>query len=307
MTKAPAPQVEPHTPDATGQPGSLGKHQSNWGVSQWAAYLKDKDIPVLPATQELVFALREQASTAASEPSARELTDLVHNDPYLAVKLMRLAERSRSQRLGNETTTQLAAVLQAGVDELYELIAASPVVAQTHSGWRSSVSTVTLAASIARSWASLRTDTAPEQVSLAALLSEIGELLMWHFHPELPLAAIEEFTSGRAPRTAVAQQQTNGFTFRQLTLALTESWQLPALIGQLIRGLDTPRSNIARIAIDTARHIVYDYDNPAVPSDIASIRKILPGVSDENLVAALPLSDTHKATVLAALVSAAKR
>jgi len=83
-----------------------------WEIDQWVAYLKDRSTPVLLATREIFQSLKSPGADA-SEISPREITALVNEDPYLAVKLLREAERLRSKRLGKETTTQLAAILPA--------------------------------------------------------------------------------------------------------------------------------------------------------------------------------------------------
>ncbi|MGC0154264.1 HDOD domain-containing protein [Chromobacterium vaccinii] len=278
----------------------LNRQQRSWGIEQWAAYLKDREIPVLAATRDIFQSLKSQGQDAP-EFSPRELVEMVHDDPYLAVKLLIEAERHRSRRLGNETTTQLATILQIGSDELYSMIARSPVVDVDHPGWRAAVSTAVMASGIARAWSNFRSDTSPEEISLATLLSETGELLLWHFAPELPTEAIAEFEAGRANRTGLAQLNTAGFTFRQLTLVLSDVWQLPQMISQLIRGVDRPRTHIAQTAIDCARHLTQNPDNPALPSDIGHIAQYIPGVPKEKLVSALPLSDEQKACLLAAL------
>ncbi|AXE31262.1 hypothetical protein DK842_15995 [Chromobacterium phragmitis] len=278
----------------------LSRHQQSWGVEQWAAYLKDKEIPVLLATRDMFQSLKSQGKDAP-EFSPRELAEFVHDDPYLAVKLLIEAERHRSRRLGKETTTQLATILQLGSDELYSLIAGSPVVHVDHPGWQAAVSTAVLASSIARAWSNFRSDASPEEISLATLLSETGELLLWHFAPELPTGAIAEFESGRANRTGLAQLNSAGFTFRQLTLVLADVWQLPQMISQLIRGVDRPRTHIAQIAIDCARHLMQNPDNPALPSDIGNISQHIPGVAKEKLISVLPISDEQKTHILAGL------
>ena len=97
-------------------------------------------------------------------------------------------------------------------------------------------------------WAAHRADVSPEEVALAALLGEMGELMLWAFFPELPQRALEELKSGRATRNVQAQQQVAGFSFKQPSVSLIETLGLPPLIMQLVKGADTPRANIARIA-----------------------------------------------------------
>lgn len=279
----------------------LSRQQRNWGVQQWAAYLKDREIPVLAATRDAFLQLKPQGQDAP-EFSPKQLAERAQEDPYLAVKLLIEAERHRSRRLGKETTTPLAAILQLGSDELYALIAGSPVVALEHQGWQAAVSTAVMASGIARAWSNFRSDASPEEISLATLLSETGELLLWHFAPELPMQAIAEFEAGRSNRTSLAQLNTAGFTFRQLTLVLAEEWKLPQMISQLIRGVDRPRTHIAQIAIDCARHLMQNPDNPALPSDIGHIAEYLPGIAKEKLVSILPISEDQQAHILAHLL-----
>jgi HD-like signal output (HDOD) protein len=280
----------------------LSSHQWRWGIDQWVAYLKDKEIPVLPRTQSIFKALLEQTPEEKEALSARDLVQYVHSDPFFALKLLRKAERRRSSRLGQETTTALASIMQTGVVELLHIVRDSAVCESEHTGFQDCEFRATIAASVSHSWAGQRADLSPDEVTLSALLSEIGELLLWHFATELPLKAELEMSSGRAIRTVQAQQQAVGFSFRQLTLALCNAWELPSLIGQLIKGTDSPRANIARVAIDAARHIVSDERNPAIPSDVMNIHHVLPGISFEHLLAPLPIPEEYKLEVLASLL-----
>jgi len=276
-------------------------HQSHWGIDQWVVYLRDKEIPVLPHSQTAMVALREEPPEEHERMSPRQLTDFVYSDPYLALKLLRNAEHRRSRRLGQETTTALAAVLQLGYDDMVQLVCGSMVTDASSAGARHCVEHAVMAAHIARSWAIYRADVSPDEVTLATLLSDAGELLMWHFAPELPLKAEEELASGRATRTLKAQQQALGFTFKQLTLTLAQAWELPALLGMLIRGTDTPRANIARLAIDTARHILADTHNAALPSDLVNIHNVVQGATYAQLVSALPIPIEDRQSILAAV------
>ena len=158
-----------------------------------------------------------------------------------------------------------------------------------------------LASSIARAWAMQRTDVSPDEVALAALLSESGELLLWHFAPELPLKVEAELSSGRAFRPLAAQQQAIGFSFKQLTLALVQAWQLPVIIALLIKGTDTPRANIARLAVETARYILANERHPSLPAVIINLKTLTPGAKYANLINPLPVPDDYKAEILRAV------
>jgi len=124
---------------------------------------------------------------------------------------------------------------------------------------------------------------------MAALLSEMGELLLWSFAPELPLAALEKLRSGHAQRSIQAQMDVCGFRFKDLTLKCAAIWHLPSLLPQLIRGIDNTRANLSRLCVDTARHLsTGGPDDPALPSDIVEAQHIIPGASLEWLAGHLP-------------------
>lgn len=285
----------------------LSSFQAHWGIEQWVEFLKDKEIPVLPRTRVLMTVLAEQGSEYSEEVSARELSGYVYADPYLSLKLLRSAESRRSQRLGQETTTALAAVLQMGFDGLIQVVINSSVIDDSCQGSNDCEFRAMMAASIGRAWAMLRADVSPDEVALAALLSESGELLLWHFAPDLPLNAQAALHGGHAPTLLQAQQDAAGFSFRQLTLALVQAWQLPNIIALLIRGTDTPRANIARIAIETAREIITDEHSPALPALLGNLKTLMPGARYGSLIAPLPIPDDYKLELQESLAGEAAR
>lgn len=276
----------------------LSPFQRRWGIDQWVAFLKDKEVPVLSASRERLAKIREETQDRLA---ARDLAPMVLGDPFLALKLLRRVEGHRSGMLEQETTTVLASVLQAGVDDLARTVNIGPLADESAVGLRDCVARTVMAAGIARAWASLRADVSADEVALATLLAESGELLLWHFAPELPQMALDELHSGKAHRTVEAQQHTAGFSFKQATLALVDTWALPILIAVLIRGSNTLRANIARLAGDTARHIIADPENPAIPADLARIHTVVAGANLDALIVPLPLSADYKERVLQAL------
>ncbi|MBI2305988.1 MAG: HDOD domain-containing protein [Rhodocyclales bacterium] len=271
----------------------MDRHRQHWGFPQWVAYLREKDIPIMPRSKAAIEALD------VDNVSPREMAGLVMCDPFLSLRLLRRAERRRSTTLGHDTTTILGAVQQVGVRGLVESAAESPLCDDANLGLSACEARAVMSASIALHWAGHRADVAPEEVAFAALLAEIGELMLWAFEPGLPQRALDELHAGRAARSVQAQQQTAGFSFKQLSLGLIEAWELPPLIAQLVKGADTPRTNIARIASDAARHILTNPRNPALPSDVIAIRAFLPGVTWESLLSTLPIDDDYREAVLA--------
>ncbi len=231
-----------------------------------------------------------------------ELCSIVLLDPLLCLRLLREAERTRTDRLGHETTTALAAIMQLGIDEFRSLLLSSQEIEEANTGLLEVEARATVAAQVAQRWALGRNDLNPEEVAVAALLIDAGELLLWVYEPELPQAARELLLSGKVKRSSQAQMEACGFDFKQLTMRCAELWKLPPLILQLLRGVDTPRANLTRICSNAARHIVESSSTSslALASDLVEAHRLMPHVSIEWLVAGMVmLPDDHRADLIA--------
>lgn len=270
----------------------LTEHQRHWGVDQWAAFLSGHPLPCMPRSK---VRLLEIETSEGDGISPLDLANIAVADPFLCVHLLREAENHRTQRLGHETTTPLAAVMQLGTESFRKLLLESPETDETNLGLTECEARSNLASHLALRWGTARADVSPDEIAMAALLSEIGELLLWSFAPELPLKALAALKSGHSPRSIQAQVDTCGFRFKDMTLKCATIWHLPQLISQLIRGMDNTRANLSRLCVDTARHLTAGgADDPALPTDIAEARHICPGASLEWLAEQLPGLDEEQ-------------
>jgi len=264
----------------------LNENQKHWGVDQWAAFLSARTLPCMPRSK---IRLLELEAELGENLSAHDLANLAGADPFLCLHLLREAESHRAQRLGHETSTPLGAVMQLGTDNFHKLLLASPQTDESNLGLAACEARSHLASRLALRWGAQRADISPEEIAMAALLAEIGELLLWSFAPELPIAALAALESGHSPRSVQAQVDTCGFRFKDLTLKCATIWHLPPLLTQLIRGIDNSRSNLSRLCVDSARHLsTGSAGDPALPSDIAAAKQLIPGASLAWLTEQLP-------------------
>ena len=276
----------------------LTEYQKRWGVDQWAAFLSMQTIPCMARSKLMLRALEE---TQGEDLSAADLTSLVVTDPYFCLRLLREAEGRRSHHLGHDTTTPLGAVLQLGIKNFRALLLGCRETDNDCLGLHACSSRAILASQIAQMWGRARADIAPEEVAMAALLAEIGELLLWHFAPELPQAALDVLSSGQTTRSAEAQMVACGFRFRELSLKCATTWSLPPLLVQLIGGKDNVRANLCKLYLDTARHLVNSADDPALPDDLARAKRLIPHASFEWLAGHMNgLDEARQEKVIAA-------
>ncbi len=236
-----------------------------------------------PRSKQLLIDLRAEKG---ADLSPHDLTGIVLSDPLLCLRLLRAAECLRSHHLAHETTTALGAIMKLGVDEFCRMLTESEEVDDTVAGLMEVEARAALASRIAMYWASGRQDLSPEEVAVASLLVDTGELLLWVYAPELPQAAKDELASGEAQRSVQAQRQACGFDFRSLTIRCAEQWNLPGLICQLLRGSETVRAKLSRSSTNAARHLIEQSvsSEAAIAADLVEVQKLLPGASVEWLI-----------------------
>ncbi len=242
-----------------------------WGAPQWAAWLEYKDLPIRSASKAALASMEEGGE---ENRSGHDYAALLLDDPLLALRLLREANRRMPRRLARDITTPLGILLALGTEQFKRQILAAPEVAGGNQGFMATEQRASLGARIAFAWGSLHHDLDQGELALAALLADAGEIELWAFVPELPEKALDELHAGSAERSDQAQRQACGFAFRDLSLELIERGGLPLLIKQLIRGDDSLRARLARHAIDAGRHLGYGAEDPALPHDILAVSQL---------------------------------
>jgi hypothetical protein len=253
------------------------------------------ELPVKASTKR---ALLELETSRGDLLSAKELSGLMIEDALFALRLLKEANLRLPRRLARDITTPLGVVLALGTNQFNAQLNAAPATAEDNAGFNKCEGRAALAARIAVAWGSLHFDLDTGELALAALLANAGEIELWAFAPEVPQAALDELHGGRAIRTEQAQEQACGFLFNDLTLKLCEDWALPPLILHLIRGDENLRAKMARLAVNTSRHLDNGPDDPALPHDVLEAAR-LTGASIAHAAAALPLLDDEQKAALA--------
>jgi len=241
-----------------------------WGAPQWAAWLGNKELPIKAASKEALMRLEEGGE---ENLTGHQYAALLLDDPLLALRLLREANRRLPRRMAHDITTPLGILMALGTEQFKRQIRDAPEAAGGNQGFMASEQRASLGARIAFAWGSLHTtSTRVNWHSPPCSPSRRNRTL--GFRAELPQKALDELHSGRASRSDQAQRQACGFAFRDLSLELIERGGLPPLIKQLIRGDEGLRAQLARLAVDTGRHLSYGPADPALPHDIVAAGKL---------------------------------
>jgi len=97
---------------------------ASYDVSQWIDFLSKKPIPVLKHTARELERLQEDEVKL----SAREITSIVLNDPFMVFRVISYANKHQGKHQLQDLIQVEQAILMMGTDAFYRNLPASPLV-----------------------------------------------------------------------------------------------------------------------------------------------------------------------------------
>jgi len=255
-------------------------------VSNWVGTLKSAELPVLARSCAALNALRADDDSATPP----RIAQLVMQDALLTVKVLRYLQERKGKRRETDITTIAHALMMIGTSRFLENFSDSPTIEHKLAGAPAALhgaltvnSRARHAGLYAHDWAVLRHDVDPEEVTVAALLHDMAEILLWCFAPSLAIEIADMQRRNPALRSRVAQQSVLGFHLVELQLELVTAWQLPSLLHDLIDPhlMQSPRVRNVVLATSIARHSAHGWSNAALPDDFAEVANLLHISPDE--------------------------
>lgn len=250
-------------------------------LQQWVDVLGELDLPVFDQTRQALITLEKSDDVSGAQIAAATLPD-----PMMVLRVMRMANSGRSNRFAQPILTIEHAVMMNGLSASFGKMLACPVLEQltapqARAGLLLTVARARHAACQAHDWALLRFDMNAEEVYIATLLQELGEMALWISAPEQMQALL---ALRRKKGAALAEQEVFGFALDELTLALTSAWNLPPLIAASLRPADCAahlRARLVSLARGLARHTERGWYDAAVLQDMAALAEIMRLSPDE--------------------------
>jgi HD-like signal output (HDOD) protein len=245
----------------------------------WIAGFGKAELPVL---ERMVVELEHIRADADRVPTAR-VADLVMHDPLMTFKVLRYIQQRRRKSQMVDVTTIAHSLMMLGMnpflehfaqqETLQERLAANPGALQ---GALAVISRARHAALYARDWAVLRHDIEIDEVTTAALLHDLAELLIWCFAPKVAVQ-MQDTQRVFQMRSEAVQREVLGFPLIALQLELAHQWQLPDLLCDLMdeRNAQKPRALNVSLAVAVARHSAHGWDDAALPDDFAAIGRLI--------------------------------
>lgn len=268
-------------------------------LENWVLFFSGADLPVLRHTARRLDELREDIDRVNGHDIAR----IVLQDPLMTVKVLAYIQPLAGKKLRSDITTIGGAVTMIGIEPFFAKFS-DPVTVeqmlrdepQVLLGTLQLIRRVQRAAHYAHEWALWRQDLNVEEVTIAALLHDLAEILLWCFAPKLATEIRERQKANRTLRSVVVQEDVLGIRLIDLQLALCKAWHLPQLLSSLMdpEHAEHPRIRNVLLAVDLARHSANGWSDAALPDDFAAIGKLL-HLNRDALIERLRLTEEEKA------------
>ncbi len=264
-------------------------------LDAWVAHFGATDIPVLRHTVQQLADLRANAHKS----NARVISSVILHDPMMTLRMLAYIEAKRSKSRKTDITTIERALMMIGMEPFFNDFQNLPLVEdhlKAHPrallGLLKVINRARKATHWARDWAIYRHDLDVDEISVATLLYDFAEILMWCFAPTLALQVLERQKADRALRSVAVQTEVYNVPLYQIKAALAQTWHLPQLLITLMdqQNAEHPRVRNVKLAVDLARHSANGWTDAAIPDDIKAIGELL-HVSEEALVRRLGLND----------------
>lgn len=250
-------------------------------VEAYVAYFAHQDLPVLRRTVRELETLGE----AAASVNSREIAAIVLADPLMTMRLLSWLQTHRRASQNHDITTIDRAIMMIGVDPflkaftgihtLEDQLAAHP---KALVGALQVIARARKAARHARDWAILRHDLDSDEVTVATLLHEATEIMLWVFAPDLMLRVMAMQHMDSRLRSGMAQKIVFGVDTAPIQRELVRVWKLPELLVTLLdyRHRDNPRVRNVELAGRFTRHVAAGWDDAGLPDDIEELCRLLP-------------------------------
>lgn len=250
------------------------------GANAWVEHFTEIELPVLRHTVQQLNELRDTAETI----NTRKLAAIIEHDPLMTLRVFRTMQQRRSKSQSADITTIERSLVMIGTQNFYNSIQDPPILEQQLKGYPKAmlgllkvIARSRVAAQWARDWALLRQNASFDEITMAALLHELVEILMWCFAPNLAIRAKERLAAEPGRRSSQIQQEVFGASLDEIAVELIAHWGLPPLLCSLLNPADADTANVrnVKLAVDLARHSANGWNDPALPDDYRAIETLL--------------------------------
>ena len=279
-------------------------NQPQQSLESWIDFFSKAEMPVLRKTLRQL----EEARSKIDRINGRDIAAIVLQDPLMSIRVLAYIQPFISKRLHSDITNIGNAIMMQGIEPFFKNIGEPPTIEamlknepQALLGVLQVIRRSQRASRYAHLWAVERYELNIEEVTLAALLHDIAEILIWCFFPKQAVIIRSRLQADKALRSMNVQKEVLGFYLYELKQGLCSVMHLPELIMTLMdqNNAELPRVLNVLLAVNLARHSADGWENAALPDDFTAIQKLL-RIDRETLLKRLDIPDDLVARYLVA-------
>jgi len=204
--------------------------EDNTTLQQWVSDITSQDMPVLGHTTRTVLKLSKDENSTISD-----LTQVILQDPSMTARILTLVNAVFYNPRGKSISTISRAIILLGLEAVCNICLTVKLISTLVKKSNQTRLTKEMGLSIhaavqARNIAKERGDKEPEEVFVAALLMQIGNLAFWCCD-NAATDKLDKALSASNDPVAKIEQETLGFSLHELTQSLTKEWGL----GQMLQ------------------------------------------------------------------------
>ena len=216
-------------------------------LDKWVSHLSQRELPIFKYS---LIAITE--ITARENSSNNELSSAILKDVNLTARILRLSNSYIYNPSNTHVHTVTHATMLLGFNLVRDISISLAIIDTLLKGNKEThimklMARTFHAAVQARAIAEAMHDESPEEIFIAALLHNIGELTFCCVDSQ----SSEKLVNSRLISTDEdylrIQKETLGFTFNELTSKLTEDWQLSDLLHDTLVQTDKPKTRCKHI------------------------------------------------------------
>ncbi len=199
-------------------------------LQQWVSDITSQDMPVLGHTTRTVLNLSKDSNSTISD-----LTQVILQDPSMTARILTLVNAVFYNPRGKSISTISRAIILLGLEAVCNICLTIKLIDtlvkksnQTHLTREMGLSIH--AAVQARNIAKERGDKEPEEVFIAALLMQIGNMAFWCCD-NAATDKLDKALKASSDPVEKIEKEVLGFSLHELTMSLTKEWGL----GQMLQ------------------------------------------------------------------------
>jgi len=199
-------------------------------LQQWVSNITSQDMPVFGRTTRTVINISKDDNSTVSD-----LTQVILQDPAMTARILKLVNTVFYNPQGKSISTVSRAIILLGLEAVCNICLTikliETLVKKEHQARLTEEMGRSIHAAVqARNIAKERGDKEPEEIFVAALLMQIGNMAFWCSDNEATTRLNEALKASDAP-TEQIEQETLGFPLHSLTKSLSKEWGL----GQILQ------------------------------------------------------------------------